>query len=57
MISRYLAADAPGWTAPDENELRQHFDDRFLALIRPGALVEQTSKMAVNWRNGPQTRG
>ena len=50
VVSRFSAADAPGWTAPDENELRQHFDDRFLALIRPGALVEQTSKMAADLR-------
>ena len=50
MVSRFSAADAPGWTAPDENELRQHFDDRFLALIPPGALVEQTSKMAADLR-------
>ena len=50
VVSRFSAADAPGWTAPDENELRQHFDDRFLALIPPGALVEQTSKMAADLR-------
>ena len=50
VVSRFSAADAPGWTAPDENELRQHFDDRLLALIPPGALVEQTSKMAADLR-------
>src|SRR5580704_2342694 len=50
VVSRFSAADAPGWTAPDEDELRQHFDDRFLAMIPPGALVEQTSKMAADLR-------
>jgi Beta-lactamase len=50
VVSRFSAADAPGWTAPDENELRQHFDDRFLAMIPPGTLVEQTSKMAADLR-------
>ena len=50
VVSRFSAADAPGWTAPDEDELRQHFDDRFLAVIPPGTLVEQTSKMAADLR-------
>jgi CubicO group peptidase (beta-lactamase class C family) len=50
VISRFSAADAPGWTAPDENELRQHFDDRLLAVIPPGTLVERTSKMAADLR-------
>ena len=50
VISRFSAADAPGWTAPGEDELRQHFDDRFLAVLPPGALVEQVSKMAADLR-------
>ena len=50
VISRFSAADAPGWTAPGEDELRQHFDDRFLAVLPPGALVEQISKMAADLR-------
>ena len=50
VISRFSAADAPGWTAPDEDELRQHFDDRFLAVLPPGGLVEQASKMAADLR-------
>ena len=50
VISRFSAADAPGWTAPAEDELRQHFDDRFLAALPPSALVEQASKMAADLR-------
>ena len=50
MVSRFSGADAPGWTAPDEDELRQHFDDRFLAVIPAGTLVEQISKMAADLR-------
>ena len=50
VISRFSAADAPGWTAPDEDEIRQHFDDRFLAVLPAGALVEQASKMAADLR-------
>ncbi len=50
VISRFSAADAPGWTPPGEDELRQHFDDRFLAVIPAGTLVEQASKMAADLR-------
>ena len=50
MASRFSGADAPGWTAPDEAELRQHFDDRFLAVIPADALVERASKMAADLR-------
>ncbi len=50
VVSRFSAADAPGWTAPDEDEIRQHFDDRFLAVMPAGTLVEQASKMAADLR-------
>ena len=50
VASRFSGADAPGWTAPDEAELRQHFDDRFLAVIPADTLVEQASKMAADLR-------
>jgi hypothetical protein len=50
VISRFSGADAPGWTAPEEDELREHFDDRFLAVIPAGTLVEQVSKMAADLR-------
>ena len=50
VIARFSGADAPGWTAPGEDELREHFDDRFLAVIPAGTLVEQASKMAADLR-------
>ena len=50
VISRFSGADAPGWTAPDSGELREHFDDRFLAVIPARTLVEQASKMAADLR-------
>ena len=50
VISRFSGADAPGWTAPDEDELREHFDDRFLAVLPAGALVGGASKMAADLR-------
>jgi CubicO group peptidase (beta-lactamase class C family) len=50
IVSRFSGADAPGWTAPDDGELRQHFDDRFLAVIPASTLVEQISQMAADLR-------
>jgi CubicO group peptidase (beta-lactamase class C family) len=39
VITRFRDADRPGWSAPAEEELRQHFDERFLAAIPAGSLV------------------
>jgi CubicO group peptidase (beta-lactamase class C family) len=50
VISRFSGADAAGWTAPDEGELREHFDDRFLTVLPAGALVEGASRMAADLR-------
>ncbi len=50
VISRFSGADAPEWTAPGEDELREHFDDRLLAVLPARALVEQVSKMAADLR-------
>ena len=47
MAERFSGAGRPGWTAPGEDELRQHFDDRFLAAIAPGTLAEQASQMGL----------
>jgi hypothetical protein len=44
VTERYSGAGRPGWTAPGEDELRQHFDDQFLAAIAPGTLAEQASQ-------------
>lgn len=33
VMSRFATADGPEWTSPDEEELRQHFDDRYLSLV------------------------
>ena len=50
MIARFSGADGPQLDGPGEDELRQHFDDRFLAALPPGYLVEQTAKMAADLR-------
>ena len=44
VAERFSGAGRPGWTAPGEDELRQHFDDQFLAAITPGTLAEQASQ-------------
>jgi hypothetical protein len=48
LISRFSAADRPGWTAPADDELRQHVDDRFLAVVPD--LVAQLSRAAADLR-------
>ena len=40
IIERFRDAGEPGWTPPGDNELRQHFDDVFLAAIPPASLIE-----------------
>lgn len=35
VVSRFAAADTPEWTPPGEEELRHHFDDRYLSLVTP----------------------
>ena len=44
VAERFSGAGRPGWTAPGEDELRQHFDDQFLAAITPATLAEQASQ-------------
>jgi CubicO group peptidase (beta-lactamase class C family) len=46
VISRFAGAAEPGWTAPADDELKQHFDDRFLAAVPPPALIEAIGKLA-----------
>jgi CubicO group peptidase (beta-lactamase class C family) len=48
LISRFSAAGRPGWTAPVGDELRQHVDDRFLAVVPD--LVAQLSRAAADLR-------
>jgi CubicO group peptidase (beta-lactamase class C family) len=48
IISRFADADAPGWAAPDDREMRQHFDDELLS--RAEKLVETIVSMAADLR-------
>lgn len=46
VLSRYAGAGDPGWAAPDEDELRAHFDDHFLALVPPATLADKLTQVA-----------
>jgi hypothetical protein len=50
VVDRFSGADRPGWTPPGEDELREHFDDRFLAAIPAGALTEAIAGVAPDLR-------
>jgi CubicO group peptidase (beta-lactamase class C family) len=50
IVERFRDAGEPGWTAPGDDELRQHFDDRFLAAIPAGGLTETIAGGAADLR-------
>ena len=50
IIARFADAGAPGWTAPDDQELRLHFHDEFLTRVGVDKLVETIMGMAAYLR-------
>ncbi len=52
VISRFAAAGTPGWTPPDEEELRRHFDDRYLSLVPLDWVTHLFSTVAERLREG-----
>jgi len=34
LISRFSGADGTGWEQPGDAELREHFEERFLARVQ-----------------------
>ena len=50
IVARFSGAGEPGWTPPGDNELREHFDDRFLAVIPASDLAGAIAKMAADLR-------
>jgi CubicO group peptidase (beta-lactamase class C family) len=50
VMSRFAAADTAEWTSPDDEELRQHFDDRYLSLVPPDWLTRLFSTVAQQLR-------
>ncbi len=57
VIDRFKQADQPGWAAPADDELRQHFDERFLAVLPPPALIKMIGNMAADLRGDPVVLG
>ena len=52
ITARFAEADSPEWTLPDEEELRQHFDDRYLSLVPPDWLARLFGTLAKRLREG-----
>jgi D-alanyl-D-alanine carboxypeptidase len=50
IVDRFRDADGPGWTAPGEDEFRQHFDDRLLAVVPADQLAEVIAPNAADLR-------
>jgi CubicO group peptidase (beta-lactamase class C family) len=53
VISRFSGAGEPGWVPPGEAEMREHFDDRLLAVVPAGILAAEITKMAGELRGDP----
>jgi CubicO group peptidase (beta-lactamase class C family) len=52
VISRFARAGEPGWAAPGDDELSQHFDERFLSAVPPSVLIATITKVAADLRDG-----
>ena len=50
VISRFGEAGTPGWTAPGDGELGEHFDAQFLRLVPPETLVSTLAGAAPGLR-------
>ena len=50
VISRFGSADGPGWSAPADGELSEHFSDRFLSPEKARAMVTALSRIAARLR-------
>jgi CubicO group peptidase (beta-lactamase class C family) len=51
VVSRFRDAGRPGWAAPGEPEMRQHFADRFLTAFPPGRLITGIASVAGDLRH------
>ena len=50
VISRFSGADGPGWSAPADGELSEHFTDRFLGPELARKMVTELSGIAARLR-------
>jgi CubicO group peptidase (beta-lactamase class C family) len=53
VIARFRDAGEPAWTAPGDEELRQHFDNRFLSEVPAGQLIAAITSVAADLREEP----
>jgi CubicO group peptidase (beta-lactamase class C family) len=57
LQSRFAGADDPGWAAPVEDELREHFTEQVLAVLSPATLTAQILTVARDLRGEFQVLG
>lgn len=57
VISRFADAGQPGWTPPGGEELREHFDERFLAAIPAEQIIASIAAVAGALREEPVVVG
>lgn len=50
IVARFRDAGRPGWTAPGEDEMRQHFHDSVLAAVPAAELIAQITSLAADLR-------
>jgi CubicO group peptidase (beta-lactamase class C family) len=50
VIARFRDAGSPGWAPPGDGELREHFDDRYLAVLPAGELITLIAGVAADLR-------
>ena len=50
LTARFAGAATPHWAAPGEDELRAHFNDRFLALVPPETIISTLTRVAEKFR-------
>src|SRR6266542_2601941 len=53
VIARFRDAGQPAWAAPDDDELRQHFDDQLLTAVPAGELIAAITSVAADLREEP----
>ena len=57
IIARFADADRPDWITPTDDELNQHFDEHFLTVLPPPALIKTISNMTADLRGDPVVLG
>jgi CubicO group peptidase (beta-lactamase class C family) len=50
LLSRFSGADDPGWKAPSDAELHEHFAERFLTAVPPWRLIASLASRASQLR-------